>query len=342
MNRETPLVSIILTAYNAEAFLCECLDSIKRQSFQSYEVVAVNDGSTDKTSEILHNYSLKDERIHVYDICNKGAGLARNFGLEHSVGKYLIFLDADDVFSPEMLEECYGLAEEKGADIIFFKFNRLYMISEEVIHNLGRGPGVVENKNLAFSYDMFRMTAPNAWNKFFKKSFIESNKIEFQNLKSCNDIAFSWNALVVAEKVYFIDKEFVTYRQHQKSITGSRGMHAECILEAAKFIVNFIESKNKTSLINGFYKQIIENFKYELNNVKEYDKREILKERFFKFLPKPWGEKFLNSLIIQKRNILGFSYVKTNGDRALFFCGLLIYKVDHSKKNWWLFGLRLR
>ena len=96
-------VSVIIPVYNSEKYIGTCLDSIINQTLQEIEIICVNDGSTDRTSEILQFYREKDSRIKIIEQENAGAGAARNYGLRNSSGEYLSFLDADDFFENDMM-----------------------------------------------------------------------------------------------------------------------------------------------------------------------------------------------------------------------------------------------
>ena len=113
-------VSVIIPAWNASSYLRQCLDSVTSQTLTDIEIICVDDGSTDDTSDILCEYAEKDTRISVIRQENRGAGAARNNALKYAKGKYLSFLDADDFFEPEMLEKSYAAAEKNQADIVVF------------------------------------------------------------------------------------------------------------------------------------------------------------------------------------------------------------------------------
>ena len=99
-------ISIIMPVYNAEKYLCEALDSVRNQTLKEIEIICVDDGSTDRSVEILSEYQKKDSRIKVLHQTepSAGAALARNLGLQEARGEYLSFLDADDLFEPDLLE----------------------------------------------------------------------------------------------------------------------------------------------------------------------------------------------------------------------------------------------
>lgn len=112
------LVSIIMPVYNVEKYLEKTLESVKAQSFQNYELIAINDGSTDKSFEILKMYQDRMPQLYIMDQKNSGVSTARNRGIKRATGEYVCFLDADDQLSPDYLEHMYKIAVEKKADMV--------------------------------------------------------------------------------------------------------------------------------------------------------------------------------------------------------------------------------
>ena len=117
-----PEISVIIPCYNVEKYLAECLDSVLGQSFEDFEAICVNDGSSDKTADILAQYAAKDKRIRVITQENQGQAMARNNGKAMAQGKYIYFLDADDAIHPQCLEIAHFLAEKYQADLVCFNF----------------------------------------------------------------------------------------------------------------------------------------------------------------------------------------------------------------------------
>lgn len=117
-----PKISIIIPVYNAEQYLEECLLSISQQTFGDFEIWAINDGSTDRSLEILKKYQEKEPRLQILSQENKGVSAARNLGLEKAQGEYITFVDADDWLHPETLEHYIEIAEKENSDIIISQF----------------------------------------------------------------------------------------------------------------------------------------------------------------------------------------------------------------------------
>ena len=112
-----PEISVIIPAYNVEKFVGKCLSSLMQQTFRDFEIIAVNDGSTDDTPMILHHFAEKYDFIHVIDQKNAGMSRARNAGMNAARGKYFSFVDSDDYVAPTFLEELYRGCVEYDADI---------------------------------------------------------------------------------------------------------------------------------------------------------------------------------------------------------------------------------
>lgn len=130
-NKEAPLVSVIIAAYNCDKYINQCIDSLLNQSFKNFEIIVVDDGSTDRTYSILNEYKTKNKNLYIYKQKNKYAGVARNNGLSRAKGEYVLFLDADDFFEPNMLMLAYQRAKSVDADIVVFKGREYNDVTKE-------------------------------------------------------------------------------------------------------------------------------------------------------------------------------------------------------------------
>ena len=115
-------ISIIIPVYNVEDYLSQCLDSVLSQDFDDFEVICVNDGSTDNSLIILEKYAKLDSRIKIISQINGGLGSARNTGLKHANGEYVMFIDSDDYISEGSLKKIYYNAVSNNSDIVIFEF----------------------------------------------------------------------------------------------------------------------------------------------------------------------------------------------------------------------------
>lgn len=128
-----PDVSVIIPVYNSNRYLKECLDSIVNQTLSNIEIICVDDGSTDGSLDILHEYAAKDNRFVVLEQKNSGAGVARNLGMSIARGRYLSFLDSDDFFSLTLFEETVLRADTTNADIVVYRFVKFNQKNKEYI-----------------------------------------------------------------------------------------------------------------------------------------------------------------------------------------------------------------
>lgn len=247
----TPEISVIIPVYNAEKTLSRALDSLLQQTFTNFEIIAVNDGSTDGCLELLNFYKRKDHRVQVLNKINEGPGVARNVGMSVARGKYITFLDADDFCEPNMLAEYSKTLESTGADIVVSNFHK-YSIHEQKV----TGQGGHYAKKLLYNVDelgeeFFTISQPMPWNKIFRKEMLIKNNVTFPNLKASEDICFCCNAFACAQKIAFVENPFVfwTYDNENSLHFTSGSKNFEC-----SFLC-FVELKERLEKIG----------KYEIN-----------------------------------------------------------------------------
>ena len=123
--QKQPLISIIIPVYNVERYLPECLDSLLAQTYQNFELLCVNDGSSDSSQSILEQYARKDSRVRVFCKKNGGVSSARNFGLEQAKGEYIGFVDSDDFVLPRFLERMQQAMDAEKAKIAVCGFRKV-------------------------------------------------------------------------------------------------------------------------------------------------------------------------------------------------------------------------
>ena len=132
-----PIISVIIPAYNAAGYLERCLGSLRDQTFEDWEAVCVDDGSTDGTGALLDAFAAGDPRIRVIHKANEGVSVARNTGVSQAEGRYLLFVDSDDFLHPRTMEITFSLAERDGSDLVCFTYDHGYRTRLIVRHALG-------------------------------------------------------------------------------------------------------------------------------------------------------------------------------------------------------------
>lgn len=209
-------VSVIIPVYNTGKYLKKCIDSVLQQNFESFEIIAVNDGSTDNSSEILNRIAEKDGRVKPITQENKGLGGARNTGIEKAEGEYLLFLDSDDTIKNGTLFTCYEAAKETGADIVCFGMESVRedgsTISFKKIHE---GPMKVcyrDEKPLFFADNPF------ITNKLIKRSLFIDNNIFFPERVWYEDIRTLAKLYLNINKIALLEDCFYNYLIRENSI----------------------------------------------------------------------------------------------------------------------------
>lgn len=210
------LVSIVIPVYNAEKYLQHCLDSIQKQSYKKLDIICVNDGSTDKSAQILYDYAKNDTRIKVIQQQNQGAGAARNTGLHAAQGKYVLFLDADDYFAPSLVEKLLLCAEFKDADVCICKAWAVSGDKKLAVMNFdNRIFKLYANQVVAAEHlkeCLLCCFSVEPWNKLYNRKFLLNVGAEFQPLKKTNDLFFTVVTLMNTQRISLVDEELVYYR----------------------------------------------------------------------------------------------------------------------------------
>lgn len=216
-SQTVPAVSIIIPVYNVENYLEECLDSLLAQTMQDFEIICVDDGSTDHSYEILKRYAQQDTRIQILQQKNQYAGVARNRGLAIAQGEYVIFLDSDDFFAPQFLELMLQAAREHQTDVVLCggrRYNSQTRILSEK-HDFLRNeflPSQPIFSRADIPHTLLRVTTPAPWNKLFSRSFLLRTGLQFQALPNSNDFYFVLSALSLADRICAVDADLVYYR----------------------------------------------------------------------------------------------------------------------------------
>lgn len=219
-------ISIIIPVYNASQFLRACLETVEGQTLKNIEVICVNDGSEDSSLEVLQEFAAKDSRFRIIDKENTGAGDCRNIGLREAKGEYVLFLDADDKFEPELCDKAYFKAKTDNADICFFGATRFNMQNKKMepmnwVLRKELLPKTTPFTKEQLGNQFFQMTSGCPWSKLFRREFILEHHLEFMNLQNANDLYFVRSAMALAKNMTYVNESLVTYRFAAGSNTQS-------------------------------------------------------------------------------------------------------------------------
>ena len=242
---ERPDVSIVLIAHNVSKYLRQAMETLLCQTLKTIEIICVNDASTDETLEILKEYGAKDGRITILNHKqNLGAAVARNAGLAVAQGKYLLFLDSDDFFEPDMCEKMFQQAQKDEADVVVSGYyccdadGTILKIKHSPLKYIKASPV----SPLKFKDNLFFITPPNTWTKLFRTELVRQKEVFFENLKSCNDYTFSYTMLAASNKISLIKTPFVHYRTNTgTNISSNFSNKAGSILQAVMALKRNLE-----------------------------------------------------------------------------------------------------
>ena len=221
-----PLISILVPVYNAEVYLAGLIEQVRQQTLTNWEMIMINDGSTDQSGKLCDQFASHDERIKVIHQSNQGISNTRNNLLEKARGTYLVFIDADDRFNEQLLEKMVQQIQEFEADIAVCGFYEVKELSgrikqrEEKIFYLKDVVKVNELQN----YIMFFINSGTfnpLWNKIYKREIIQRYRIRFpKHLTTGEDFIFNLNYFKHVQKISFFNEALYDYlRRQNDSIT---------------------------------------------------------------------------------------------------------------------------
>lgn len=261
-------ISLIIPVYNVEKYIRRTLESVENQTFKNFEVIIVNDGSTDGSLKIIEEFVNRNENFILIDQENKGVGAARNIGVKNSKGMYIAFLDSDDFLEPNYLKKLYSVAIKSGSDIVccnfYFYFESTGLKISCPISSI---PGIYSGERALKKITSCMGTFAFLWNKFFKRSLFTNHKIEFYDMYF-EDSATSPELFFYANIVTFIPDVLYNYVMRDTSILHT--MNAKKINDFIKsfgIMRNFYEKKG----IYKKYRRRMKGYAQRLKLIISYD-----------------------------------------------------------------------
>lgn len=237
-----PLLSIIVPVYNKGKYIVESIDSILSQSFRDFEIIFVNDGSTDNSRAICEQYKIKDKRIIIIDQCNKGVSEARNAGIELAVGQYIGFIDCDDTIDANMFQSLITNAQAYDADISGCGMSILY--EKKIKKGSWSGQISLYDNEKGISACLLGKLERSANNKIYKAWIAKSIRFEGSIFE---DVFYSFKACCMAIKTVYQDVPMYYYKVRDNSVSVSkfsaRYMQA---IQVSNKIVELMLHKNQT------------------------------------------------------------------------------------------------
>ena len=266
--QEKPSVSVVMPVYNTQKYLDQAISSVLKQTFKDFEFIIVDDASTDKSAKIIERYAKKDKRIRFFKMKkNSGAAAARNEGIKHIKGDYVLFVDSDDWLGKTALEKAYNHAVANDLDMVLF----LAVVLDEQLQ------AFYSDKNIDFRYEwleemglsvfsykdfpdnFFSVSTKYPWNKLIKTSLIKERNLYFDNVPHHNDSFFITMAMVYAKRIGYIKDRLYFYRINRKGAISANGED-----DVRSVWLTF--KKIKEELIrSGLYPELKESFNFWLS-----------------------------------------------------------------------------
>ena len=221
-----PEISIIIPNYNTEKYLSRCLDSLVHQTFKDIEIIVIDDGSKDKSVEIMKEFSQKDDRVKVIEQQNAGVARARNRGLETATGKYLMFCDSDDWYEPNMCEVMHKTIEKEKVDVVcchnafdweedLASAEKEDRLVEKYYNPNWFGKYVLNEKNILATNVLL-------WNKIWRHDLIKKYYIRFPEVHNHEDAGFWYMYAFVAKNIFCLKNKLYHYFLRSGSLMSTQ------------------------------------------------------------------------------------------------------------------------
>jgi len=308
-------VSVIIPVYNSEQYLKQCLDSVVNQTLKDIEIIVVNDGSTDNSSQISQEYVSKYKNIKLIDKQNEGCYKARNVGLEIATGEYITFVDSDDYIEHNMYEKMYKKAKSTNVDIICCRYGHYLKNKLKLIANFDNSIKLLtKTDNKLIGAESVILDDSVIWNKIFKRQLLIEKRIKFHSDCYMADDAFFYIISILNAKsiVYISDILYIHRVLGKNTITSSYNeQNFDCIKVSQRILEYSIQNN-----IKHFMPQIVA-FVLRLNVLGYLRINKCYKKEYFEKMCK-----FIDDYSINSKTKIAF--VKNTYNRLCFKA--VIYK----------------
>ena len=294
-------ISIIMPVYNTGEYLHKCIQSILMQNLKEFELIIVNDGSTDNSGNICNEYAKSDSRVKVIHKKNEGVSIARNVGVEMATGEYIGFIDSDDWIEPDMYCDMYKLAATNDADIVICDAVTKYSDnSKEEIDTIGLLSTDCSLTKNDVSPELLTLIAGAAWRCVYKNELIKKNFLKFPvNIPISEDRVFNIYAFGYAKKVYYVKKPYYNrFIRPGSAVTGYRKNMLDCVVAARNATMKALADawNNNIDFILEYEKQTVALTYASINNEFYKDSKSNIKEKYMNIKEICNNETVINSI----------------------------------------------
>ena len=239
-----PKVSVIVPFYNVEKYIEKCLETLVNQTLDDIEIILVNDGSKDKTVDIVEKYKeMYSNKIVYLEKENGGLSDARNYAISYARGEYIAFLDSDDYVETNMYKEMYEIAQKENSDMV--ECNFIWEYPNKTRIDIGT---TYNNK-----HEMIEKIRVVAWNKLIKREILEKSKVQFPKGYRYEDVEFTYKLIPFLEKVSFCKTPMVHYVQREGSISNVQNKRNAEIFDVMEHVMDYYKENN---LYEEYYQEL--------------------------------------------------------------------------------------
>lgn len=328
-------VSVVMPVYNASDYLNEACECILGQTHDDIELICVDDGSEDNSLEILNDIAARDSRVRVFHQENRGGGAARNLALNHTTGKYLYFMDADDKVKPEMFAQLIGKMEADSLDFIIFSAINYAEDTGELFktpyYSMEKLRAFGEGKIFSFEDlgDLIFDISVTPWCKLYNSEFVSKSGARFLENSIFHDNQFFWEVLFNAERMTFVDGYYYIRRRHSASSTGAGDERYVNIINVVNNIIKLFIKYNQ-----------LDRFKHILYNKKVlwiYTRYDEIKDEFKELFYDAMKDDFSNiddkdfAKYLDEKN--GYIFESVIGSKTMTEFDLRIKNYELTKEN---------
>lgn len=329
-------ISVLIPVYNVEKYLEECMDSIMSQSFYEMEIICINDGSKDRSLEILEKCACVDSRIKIIDKPNTGYGKSMNIGLKTATGKYVAIVESDDFIDKNMMENLYDVAEITDSDVVRSNFYYYTEAKKDEFYECLKN--CTYNKIIKPTDEPYLFwNGTWVWTSLYRRDFLLENNIWFNETPGAayQDIAFTLKVLACAEKIYLLKDAYLHYRVDNMNASVQSREKVYCAFDEFKELWRFLDERpNVRDRVACFIPNfMIKNYHYQYNRI--LDKFKI-----------PFLEKALQSVTwLKQRGFIKYDYLvecdintdiflKSHKD-AMFFAKVDLQNRKFIREGFW-------
>lgn len=250
-----PAITVLVPICNVENYLAQCLDSLLNQTFTNFEVLCINDGSTDSSGTIIRHYLEKDPRFKAIEKPNTGYGSSMNLGIDTAQGEYIAILESDDFFEPDALEKLFCAAQENEAQVVkanywFYwskpkpKDNPIAVVKPTMANHLFcpcKEPDIL-------------LGMPSIWTCLYQRAFLKKEGIRFLETPgaSFQDMSFDFKVWASAKRAYLLEDKILHYRQDNEQSSVNNPAKTFCVCNEFNEIFRFIENRNEEALLKQY------------------------------------------------------------------------------------------